>query len=80
MSAYCRLTLPRNPNIASFDVAAFDGRPGDHMGALFAIEFAGMGGEGVIEGFAVDVLRVAGQVVPDRRRQIAIDTIRHVEK
>ena len=80
LSGCCRRAFARNPNIASLDVAAFDRSPSDHMGALFAIRLTGMSGEGMVERFAVYVLRVIGQVVPDGRRQIAVDAIRHVVK
>jgi hypothetical protein len=48
--------------------------------ALFAIRFAGMGGKGVVERLAVDLLRVLRQMVADGRWQVAIDAIGHVAK
>jgi len=55
--------LARLPPIANVDVTALDRRPGDLVRALFAIYFAGMGSEGMIERLAVDVLRVVGQMI-----------------
>jgi len=49
------------------------------VGALFAIYFAGMGSEGMVECLAVDVLRVVGQMIAYRRRQVAVDAVRHGE-
>jgi hypothetical protein len=37
----------------------------------------GMRGEGVIEGFAVNILRMVRQMVADRRRKIDIGTVWH---
>ncbi len=39
-----------------------------------------MGGVGVVERLAVDVLRVLGQMVADGWRQVAVDAIGHVDK
>ncbi|MBA7475453.1 hypothetical protein ES707_10824 [subsurface metagenome] len=47
------------------------------MGDLFLPFLAGMGGKGVIERFAIDVLRMCRQVATDRSRKIGIRAIGH---
>jgi len=47
------------------------------MGALFLIDFAGMRRKGVVERLVINVLRMVGQMIAHRRRQIVIDSIRH---
>lgn len=45
------------------------------MGDLFLPFLAGMGGKGVIERFAIDVLRMCRQVAADGSREIGIRAI-----
>ena len=50
--------VSRDPLIAQFDVRSLDRGPGDPMGNFLLPHIAGMRGKGVVEGFAVDILRV----------------------
>ena len=50
------------------------------MRGLFAIPFAGMGGDAMIEGLAVDILRVLGQMMAHPNGQLSIDVVWNVEK
>jgi hypothetical protein len=47
------------------------------MGCLFAPWIISMIGERVVEGLAVNVLRVIWQVAPDWSRKVGVDLIRH---
>jgi hypothetical protein len=47
------------------------------MRGFFLPRIAGMGGEGVIESFAIDILRMVGQMSPNRNRQIDVRLIWH---
>ena len=53
------------------------GRSADHPDEELTVGFAGVGGIGVVEGFAVNVLRVVGQMAAHGRRQIDIGSVRH---
>ena len=50
------------------------------MRGLFAARIGPMGGEGVIEGLAVNILSVRREVVPDRKGKIVITEIGHVRR
>ncbi len=47
------------------------------MRGFFLPRIAGMGGEGVIESFAIDILRMVGEMRPNRNRQINVRLIWH---
>jgi threonine synthase len=47
------------------------------MRGLLLPPFAGMRGKGVIEGLAINILRVIGQIVLDRQRQVGVGSIGH---
>jgi hypothetical protein len=53
-----------NPFVPDFDVHAFDRCPGDAVCRLFLSGIPGVGCEGMIEGFAVDVLTVRRKMPP----------------
>ncbi len=76
-SSPCPASGPQHPAFARFDVGAFDRGPGNPVRGLFLPEFTCMRGVGMIEGFAIDVLGVIGQMSPDRCRQIGICSIWH---
>jgi hypothetical protein len=42
------------------------------MRGFFLPGIAGMGGQGVIESFAIDILRMVGKMRPNRNRQIRV--------
>jgi len=48
------------------------------MRSFFLPRIAGMGGKGVIEGLAIDILRMVGKMRPNRNRQIDVRLIWHV--
>src|SRR5579864_13766 len=77
LSAVAKSLVPADPGISHLDVRSLDRGPGDAMGCLFLPPFDGMGGVGVIEGLAIDVLGVRGQMRADRNRQINIGPIGH---
>ena len=72
-----QISPARNPIVAELDVGPLHGGPGNAMGRLFLPAFAGMRGPGVVERLAINVLRMVGQMIAHRRRQIVIDSIRH---
>jgi len=47
------------------------------MRGLFPPRIAGMGGKGVIESLAIDVLRMIGKMRPNRNGQIDVRLIWH---
>ena len=47
------------------------------MRGFFLPGIAGMGGQGVIESFAIDILRMVGKMRPNRNRQIRVRLIWH---
>ena len=65
------------PGIARLAVGALHGPPGDHVCTLLAVGLTGMGAIGVVECFAIDVLRMLGKVIAHGQRQVFIDVIRH---
>jgi hypothetical protein len=67
----------RNPTVARLDVGSIYGSPGDPMRGLFLPKIAGMGGEGVIESLAIDILRMVGEMRPNRNVQIDVRLIWH---
>jgi hypothetical protein len=66
-----------DPCAACFCVASFDRCPGDPVCGFLLSWVSSMGGKRVIEGFAVDVLCVRGQVIPDRCGKITILSVWH---
>ena len=48
------------------------------MRGFFLPRIAGMGGEGVIESLAIDILRMVGKMRPNRNGQIDVRLIWHV--
>ena len=48
------------------------------MRGFFLPRIAGMGGEGVIEGLAIDILRMVGEMRPNRNGQIDVRLIWHL--
>jgi len=44
---------------------------------FFLARVAGVAGKGMIKRLAEDILRVVGQVPPDRRRQVGVIGVRH---
>ena len=64
--SFGKLRLPRNPAVARLDIGSLYGGPGDPMRGFFLPRIAGMGGEGVIESLAIDILRMVGKMRPDR--------------
>ena len=51
--------------IAVLDIGSLDSGPGNAVGDFFLPDVAGMGREGMVEGGAIDVLRMGRQVVAD---------------
>jgi len=72
-----RFSRSRNPTIAHLDVGSLHGGPGDPVRGFFLPGIAGMGGEGVIESLAIDVLRMIGKMRPNRNGQIVVRLIWH---
>jgi hypothetical protein len=71
--------LPRSspllhPRIAHLLVRAFHRRPGDAESGFLLAGIVRMGGVGVIERFAKNILRVIGQMGADRRGQIGVQS------
>src|SRR5215469_18148066 len=66
-----------DPHVAFFHVTTFHGRPGDPMRGLLLPRIAAMGSERVIEGLAVDVLRVLRQMASNGRRQLEVMAVPH---
>src|SRR5215469_12341148 len=66
-----------DPRVAFFHVTTFHGRPSDPMRGLLLARIAAMGSERVIEGLAVDVLRVLRQMASNGRRQLEVMAVRH---
>ena len=64
------LVAMRDPAISFLHVAPLDRRPSDAVRGLLLPWIAHMGIESMIEGLAVDVLRMFGQVVANGRGQI----------
>ena len=55
-------TLAPVPALPDLDIGALYCRPGDAVRGLFLAVLASMCGKGMIEGFAVNILRVRRQV------------------
>ena len=64
--------------IAVLDVGSLDGGPGSAVGDFFLPDVTGVRREGVVEGGAIDVLRMGRKVVADRCRKIGIGAVRHL--
>jgi len=71
-----RLPLP-DPLVVDLLVFAFHRRPGDAEGGFLLARIVRMGGVGVIERRAKNVLRVLGQMPADRWRQVGVDFVGH---
>lgn len=69
--------LQRHPLIAHLDVGPFYGRPCDAMGDLLLPRVSCMGSERMVEGRAIDILRVRRQMAADRGGQFGIPLIGH---
>jgi hypothetical protein len=67
----------RNPTVADLDIGSLYGAPGDPMRRFFLPRIAGMGGEGVIESFAIDILRMVREMRANRNREIDVRLIWH---
>src|SRR5487761_1404398 len=65
-----------NPHLAGFPVALLDGGPGDAMADLLASAARRILVPRAVERLAIDRLRALGKVVANRRRQLAIRTVR----
>jgi len=73
----CSGLLTWNPFVTKLDIFAFDGRPRDAVGEPFACLTRFVFGEGMVEGAAIDFLRMERQVASDGRRKIFHRGIRH---
>ena len=67
----------RFPAIADRDVGPLHGGPVDPVRGFLLTRISGMGGEGVVEGRAVNVLRVLGQMLAYGRWKVGIAAVRH---
>src|SRR5271156_3769692 len=65
-----------HPLVADLLVNPLHRRPGDAEGRFLLPGIVRVGGVGVVEGLAKNVLRMLGQVRADRGRQIGVDVIR----
>lgn len=63
--------------IAVLDIGSLDGGPGDAVRGFFLPDVAGVRREGVIEGGAIDVLRMGRKVVADRCGKVGIGAVWH---
>lgn len=68
-----------NPMIAIFRVGALDRGPGDAVGDFLAFGIGSMGSKGMVEGCAVDILSMLGQMTAHRWRQVHVSGIGHGE-
>ena len=68
---------PCNPTSINLDIAALHGRPGRAVRDFILAGFAGILREGVIEGLAIDILGVSGQVTFHRVGQVGVAAVRH---
>jgi hypothetical protein len=66
-----------NPLVSILDVGSLDCGPRNPMRRLLLPWIAHMRRERVIEGFAINVLRVGRQMLLHRRRQVVISPVRH---
>lgn len=66
-----------HPAFADFHIGVLYGSPGDSMRPRFPITFARMSSIGVIERFAVNILRMMRQMRSDRLRQVTVRFIWH---
>ena len=63
--------------VARLDVGSLYRGPGNPMRGSFLSRIADMGGEGVIESFAIDILRMVGEMRSNRNGQIDVRLIWH---
>ena len=63
--------------VADLFVSSFDGGPGCAVRDLLLPHVAAMRGKGMIEGLAIDILRMRGQVAANRRREVGVGAIWH---
>ena len=63
--------------VAVLGIGSLDGGPGDAVSGFFLPDVAGVGREGMVEGGAIDVLRMGRKVVADRCGKIGIGAVRH---
>jgi len=67
----------RHPFASDLGIGALDCRPGDTMRGLFLARLPGMGGKGMVERLAIDILRVLGKMAPHGWWEIGIVPVRH---
>ncbi|MCD6070638.1 MAG: hypothetical protein K0S42_1154 [Microvirga sp.] len=70
--------LARNPLVSDLDISALDGSPGDTVSSFFTAEVRGVRCKSVVEGLAINGLRVLWKSPPDRSRQIAVRRVGHL--
>ena len=61
-----------NPLTIRLDIGPLHGSPGDAMGDLLLLAVSRVGSKGMVESFAIYVLRICGQMIADRKRKIGI--------
>jgi hypothetical protein len=68
---------PRNPMIAILDVGSLNRRPRGPVGDLLLPAVPRMCGKAMVEGFAIDILRMRRQMAADRKWQVVIREVGH---
>jgi hypothetical protein len=64
--------MRRHPLVPHFDMGSLHRRPSGAMRDLLLPRVSGVGREGMIEGFAINILRVRWQVVPNREGKVGV--------
>jgi hypothetical protein len=70
------LAADRNPSTADLYVGSLDRGPGNAMRRFLLARIAAMSGKGMVEGLAINVLRVRRQVRLHRRGKILVAAVR----
>ena len=61
-----------NPLTIRLNIGPFHGSPSGAMGDLLLLAVSRVGSKGMVESFAIYVLRMCGQMITDRKREIGI--------